>query len=309
MNAVQAFLLGSLVIFLVLYVATPRRPRLALRYARWLLLALASIAVLAPFLWLIAAVFKDQTVFNEHIFFPPLEKWSRQTINLDNFVELFKPRPSVQGPVYFWEYLLNSTIYATAGTVIQLFFSSLAGYALAKYNFRGKRPLMVFILGSMMVPSVLLLAPLYKMVVDVGMVDSLWGLLVPGMVSAYGIFLFRQACISVPNEMLDAGRMDGCSEFGIYFRLVMPLVRPMAAAFCLVSFLAHWNAFFAPNVFLHSEDKLTLPIVLVMFLSDYQQDYGVFLTGTFLAMIPPAVLFFALQKEFIGGLTSGAVKG
>ena len=107
------------------------------------------------------------------------------------------------------------------------------------------------------------------------------------MVSTYGIFLFRQACITVPNEMLDAARLDGCSEFGIYFRVVMPLVRPMAAAFCLVAFLANWNAFFAPNIFLHSDDKLTVPVVLNLLLGVYRQKQGIFLAGTALAMIPP----------------------
>ena len=107
------------------------------------------------------------------------------------------------------------------------------------------------------------------------------------MVSAYGIFLFRQACLTVPNEMLDAARLDGCSEFGIYFRVVMPLVRPMTAAFCLVAFLANWNAFFAPNIFLHSDDKLTVPVVLNLLLGVYRQKQGIFLAGTALAMIPP----------------------
>jgi ABC-type glycerol-3-phosphate transport system permease component len=211
--------------------------------------------------------------------------------------------------VYFWEYVLNSTVYATCTTVFQIFFCSLGGYALAKYEFRGKKALTLFMLGSMMIPGVLLLAPLYKMVVDLGLVDSLAGLIIPGMVGTYGIFLFRQACLAVPNEMIDAARLDGCGEFGIYLRLVMPLVRPMAAAFCLVCFLGNWNAFFVPNVFLHSQDKLTLPVVLNLYLGEFRQDQGVFLAGTTLAMIPPAVLFFALQKEFISGLTSGAVKG
>ena len=155
----------------------------------------------------------------------------------------------------------------------------------------------------------LLLAPLYKMVVDLGLVDSLAGVIIPVMVSTYGTFLFRQACVSVPNEMLDAARLDGCSEFGIYFRVVMPLVRPMAAAFCLVAFLANWNAFFQPNIFLHSEDNLTVPVALNLLLGVYRQKQGIYLAGTALAMIPPAVLFFFLQKEFISGLTSGAVKG
>ena len=280
----------------------------ARRFARWALIGGGALLVLSPFVWIVPAIFKTRTAFNEHIFFPPPSKWS-ETMTFWNFTELFKARPGLRGPVYFWEYLLNSTVFATVTTTLQIVFSSLAGYALAKFEFRGKTPLMIFMLGSMMIPSVLLLAPLYKMVVDLGLVDSLAGLIIPIMVSTYGIFLFRQACVSVPNEMLDAARLDGCSELGIYLRVVMPLVRPMAAAFCLVAFLANWNAFFAPNIFLHSEEKLTVPVVLNLFLGVYRQKQGVFLAGTALAMIPPAVLFFFLQKEFISGLTSGAVKG
>ncbi len=309
MTAAQIVLLALAAGFVILFARNPRHPRAALRYGRWVLLGLASLVVLAPFVWLVAAVFKDKSALNAYVFFPPLREWSHATMNLENFRKLFEGTPSPRGTVYFWEYVLNSTVYTTANVVIQLFFSSLAGYALAKYEFRGKGPITVLVLGSMMIPHALLLAPIYKIVVKLGMVDSLWGLIVPDMVSAYGIFLFRQACLSVPNEMIDAGRVDGCSEIGIYWRLVMPLVRPIAAAFCLVSFLAHWNAFFAPNVFLHSEDNLTLPIVLNLYLTLYQYNYSIFLAGTLLAMIPPAILFFALQKEFISGLTSGAVKG
>jgi multiple sugar transport system permease protein len=309
MNAIQMFLVGLVVVFIVLYARSPKNPKLALSYGRYVLVGIASVLVLAPFLWLVAAVFKDRTVLNEYVFFPPLSEWSKKTMNFDNFIELFRGKPSIQGPVFFWQYVLNSTVYATVSTCLQLFFSSLGGYALAKYEFKGKGVLMVFMLSSMMIPGILLLAPVYKMYVDLGFVDSLWGLILPGVVSAYGIFLFRQACMSIPNEMIDAGRVDGASEFGIYFWLVMPLVRPMAAAFCLFSFLGNWNAFFAPNVFLHSQDKLTLPIILNLYIGQYSTDYGVFLAGTALAIVPPAILFFALQKEFISGLTSGSVKG
>ncbi len=230
-------------------------------------------------------------------------------MNLGNFRELFAPRASLSGPIHFWEFALNSTVFATVTTTLQIWFSSMAGYALAKYDFRGKGALTLFMLGSMMVPPALLLAPLYKMIVDMGLVDSLPGMILPIMVSTYGIFLFRQSCLSIPNEMIDAARLDGCSELGIYFRVVMPLVRPMAAAFCLVAFLANWNAFFTPSIFLLSDEKLTLPVVLKLYLGEFQRHQGVFLAGTALTMLPPAVLFFALQKEFISGLTSGAVKG
>jgi multiple sugar transport system permease protein len=309
MNALQITLLALFAIFPLLYLRSPHKPRLAFGYLRGLVLALASIAVLSPFVWLIAAAFKDRSVFSEYIFFPPLSEWSEKTLNLNNFRRLFAGQTSVRGTVYYWQYLLNSVVYTTVTTCLQLFFASLSGFALSKYDFRGKRVLMTFMIGSTMIPGVLLLAPVYKMFVDFGLIDSIPGLIVTAAVSAYGIFLFRQAIMSVPNEIIDAGRIDGCSEFGIYYRLAMPLVKPMSAAFTMFVFLAQWNAFFAPNVFLQSQNNLTAPIVVQTYISLYSQDFGVFLAGTLLAIIPPAILFFSLQKEFVSGLASGAVKG
>lgn len=309
MNPLRLVLLLAAIVFVVLWLKSPKNPRAALVYLRWVLLAGASIVVLAPFVWLVAAAFKDQQAFAEYVFFPPLSEWSDKTMNLKNFRRLFEGDPSIYGKVYFWQYVLNSLFVATAMTVLRVVFCSAAGYALAKYSFYGKKWLTVFMLGSMMIPGLLLQAPLYGQVVNLGLVDTFFALLLPGMVTAYGIFLFRQACMAVPNEMLDAGRIDGCSEFGIYLRLVMPLVRPMCAAFCLVTFLESWNNFFAPGVFLQSQENLTLPVILNLYVGLYYNEYGVFLAGTLLAILPPALLFLVLEKEFVGGLTSGAVKG
>ncbi|MDQ2644604.1 MAG: carbohydrate ABC transporter permease [Myxococcota bacterium] len=308
MSPLRAAVLIALAGFVVLYLRSPRDPRLAFRYLRWVLLLGASLLVLAPFAWLVCAVFKDKSVLNEYVFLPPPSTWDT-TLNLDNFRRLFKGEDTVQGKVFFWQYVLNSVFFASAVTVVQLVLCSAAGYALAKFDFYGKRALMGFMLGSMMVPAVLLFAPIYEMMVKFGLINTYHGVVVPSLVSAYGIFLFRQAIVSVPNEMIDAGRVDGASELGIYLRLVMPLVRPMSAAFCLITFLTQWNAFFQPSIFLQSQDMLTLPVVLNLYLGLYQNDYGVFLAGTAVAIIPPAILFFALEKEFISGLTSGAVKG
>jgi ABC-type glycerol-3-phosphate transport system permease component len=308
-NPLRFVLLAVAVVFVVLWLKSPKNPKAAKTYLRWVLLAGASILVIAPFVWLVAAAFKDRNAFNEYVFFPPPSEWSDKTVNLKNFKRLFQGDPSIYGKVYFWQYVLNSLFVATAMTVLRVVFCSAAGYALAKYAFRGKRWLTVFMLGSMMVPGVLLQAPLYGQIVHLGMVDTFSALLIPGMVTAYGIFLFRQAIMAVPNEMLDAGRIDGCSEFAIYLRLVMPLVRPMSAAFCLVTFLESWNNFFGPGVFLQSQENLTLPVILNLYVGIYQNEYGVFLAGTLLAILPPALLFLLLEKEFVSGLTSGAVKG
>jgi len=309
MNALRLGVLAALLVFFVLWLRAPKRPKLAFAYLRYASLAFAALLMLSPFVWLVAAAFKDRQVLNEYVFFPPLSEWSSHTLNLDNFRRLFEGDPSVQGKVYFWQYVLNSVFLTSSISVCQLLFCSLAGYALAKYEFRGKRGLMTVMLASMMIPPVLLLAPLYELLVKIGLVDTYGALILPVLAVPYGIFLFRQAMIAIPNEMIDAGRIDGCSEFGIYLRLVMPLVRPMSAAFCLVTFLGNWNAFFAPSVFLQTQAKLTLPVILNLYIGLYRNDYGVFLAGTLLAIIPPALLFFALEREFIGGLTSGSVKG
>jgi ABC-type glycerol-3-phosphate transport system permease component len=305
MNASHYLLLALAAVFALLL---PVRPRAAWAYARVTTLLLVGSVILMPFAWLICASFKDKTVLNEYAFLPPPSKISRETVNLDNFQELLTPKPTVQGPVTFWQYVTNSLFLASAGTFLSLTFSSMGGYALAKYRFRGRGFVIIFMLASLTIPGVVLLAPNFEVIWRLGWMDSFKALLVPGAVSVFGIFLFRQAILGVPDDILEAGRIDGCGEFRIYLTLVMPLVRPVIGAFCLISFLGAWNSFIGPNIFLQSQDNLTLPVVLNQYIGEYSQQYGVFLAGTLLAIIPPAILFFALQREFISGLTTGAVK-
>jgi ABC-type glycerol-3-phosphate transport system permease component len=309
MNPIHKYLLVLVAIFFILYLLFPRRPRIALIYLRYVVLILVGGVVLSPFIWLICSAFKDQTVLMTSAFLPPITEWSTKTINLQNFRTLFEGEETLQGKVYFWQYIFNSLFLATALVTIQLFFSSLGGYALAKYNFRAKKFVMFFMLGSMMIPPIIFLAPVYRLIVAIGWVNTYKALLVPGAVSVFGMFLFRQAMVGIPNDLIEAARVDGCSEFMIYLRLIMPLVRPMSGAFCLVTFLYSWNNFLGPQIFIHSQNKLTLPVMLSQYVSVYEFKYGVFLAGTLLAIIPPAILFFSLQREFISGLSSGAIKG
>jgi multiple sugar transport system permease protein len=308
MNRLHIFLLCLAGIFVVLYAISPRRPRLAFTYLRYVVLVLIASVVLAPFVWLVCSAFKDPTVLMKYSFLPPPSEWAKE-LNLSNFKELFKSQPSMEGNVYFWQYIVNSLFLAGITTIVQMFFSSLGGYALAKYDFRGKKFIMLFMLASMMIPGVVLIAPVYKLIVNIGMMDTYWALVVPGACSVFGMFLYRQAIVGVPNDLIEAGRIDGCSEFSIYLNLIMPLVRPMTGAFCLVTFLGSWNNFLGPQVYINAQSKLTLPVVLNQYVGVYSNQYGVFLAGTLLAIIPPAILFFCLQKEFISGLSSGAVKG
>lgn len=308
MNLVQGFFAGALGIAAVLAVFDPKRPRLVLRYLRFVALLSLAVMFLTPFAWVLTAVSKLGKVLMEYLFLPPVSLWS-ETLSFDNFRKLFLPRNTLQGPVVFWQYMLNSLFVASAATIIQMFFCSLGGYALSKHTFGGRRPLMLFMLGTMTLPSMLLLPPTYDLLVRLGWNDTYAALLVPPAVNAFGIFLFRQAMIGVPNSLIEAARVDGAGEFYIYLRIVMPLVTPMTAAFCLIVFMGQWNAFANPQVYLQSAYKLTAPVVLVQYLTQFAEDYGMFLAGTVLAILPVAILFLTLQREFISGLTSGAVKG
>jgi ABC-type glycerol-3-phosphate transport system permease component len=305
MNSLHWVLLALVAIFVALL---PISKKWAGIYARFIVLAAVGTVILMPFVWLICASFKDKTVLNEYVFLPPVKLISHKTINLNNFRTLFTAQETVQGPVVFWRYIGNSLFLASAGTCLTLFFSSMGGFALAKYRFRARGPLLTYMLASMTIPGVVLLAPNFEVIWRLGWMDTYKAILIPGCVSAFGIFLFRQAMLGVPDELIEAGRIDGCSEFRIYLSLVMPLVRPMSGAFCLISFLGAWNSFLVPNIFLQTQSKLTLPVVLNQYIGEYSREYGIFLAGTLLAIIPPAILFLALQREFISGLTSGAVK-
>ena len=307
-NLIHGFLLGAFAIAVVLFTFDSRRPRLAQRYLRYLLLGCMAALILAPLVWIYCSIFKKNEVLMAYPFLPPIAKWG-ETLGLDNFRRLFAPRVSLQGPIVFWQYLLNSLFLASTATMIQMFFCSLGGYALAKFRFNGRRQLMLFMLGSMTLPGMLFLAPLFDLMFRLGWLDTYAALLVPGAATAFGIFLFRQAMQAVPDSLIEAARVDGAGEFFIYWRIIMPLVQPMTAAFCLIVFMGQWNSFLSPQIYLQSTYKLTVPIVLSQYMTQYAEDYGMFLAGTALAIVPIAVLFLALQKEFIAGLTSGAVKG
>jgi ABC-type glycerol-3-phosphate transport system permease component len=260
-------------------------------------LGVLGVITLTPLLWLVACSVKSNDDFFRYTFFPPLER-----LTLENFRMLF-------GQLDFLRLMMNSLFVTGATVMIQLFFSSLGGFALAKYYFRGKRAVMLLMLGTMMIPPQVMLAPLYELICGLRLADTHVGLIVPGMVSVFGMFLFRQSMLQIPDEMIEAARVDGCSEFGVYWNIAVPVSRPMIGAFCLLAFMTTWNSFLWPQIILNTRDKFTLPIALNQMINLYEQNYGVLMAGTLLSILPVMVLFFALQREFIAGLTAGAVKG
>jgi len=252
--------------------------------------------VLTPLLWLIASTTKGKNDQFHYTFFAP-------TATAQNYIDLLHKTDVLPRA------LMNSTFLACSTVLVQLFFSSLAGFALAKYDFKGKKPIAIVMLATLMIPGQLTMAPLYELLHHLGLVDTYLGLIIPGAVSVFGIFLFRQSILQIPDELLQAARIDGCSEFRIYWDIIMPVSRPMIGAFCLISFMGTWNSFLWPQIILHRSELFTLPIALNQMVGLYNQEYGMLMAGTLVSILPVILLFLLLQKEFVAGLTAGAVKG
>jgi ABC-type glycerol-3-phosphate transport system permease component len=267
------------------------------RFVLYVMLLLFGLLTLTPLLWLCVSAFKTEADFGQYTFFPPLHR-----LTWENFTKLFRQFD-------FLRVMMNSLFVTGATVLVQLFFSSLGGFALAKYQFRFKGLIMVVMLMTMMIPAQVLLAPLFELICGLKLYNTYIGLIIPGAVSVFGMFLFRQSMMQIPDEMLQAGRVDGCSEFGLYWRLALPVSRPMIGAFCLLAFMGTWNSFLWPQIILQSKHRFTLPIALNQLIGQYKQEYGVMMAGTLLSILPVVILFFVLQKEFIRGLTAGAVKG
>ena len=224
--------------------------------------------------------------------------WDKFTSNYRN---LWKTVP-------YNRYFINSVFIATASTLLTLFFCSLGGYAFAKYDFRGQKILFGILLASMMVPFQVLLVPLFGLMYDIGWLNSYKAIIIPFSVGAFGVFLMRQFIVSIPSELLDAARIDGCSEFGIYYRVVLPIIKPALGALTIYSFLGSWNGYLWPLIILRDEAKYTLPIGLANLVGIYRQDYGMLMAGTLLSLMPIVILFLAMQREFVQGITLGSVK-
>ena len=224
--------------------------------------------------------------------------WDKFTSNYRN---LWKTVP-------YNRYFVNSVFIATASTLLTLFFCSLGGYAFAKYQFRGQKILFGILLASMMVPFQVLLVPLFGLMYDIGWLNSYKAIVIPFSVGAFGVFLMRQFIVTIPSELLDAARIDGCSEFGIYYRIVLPIIKPALGALTIYSFLGSWNGYLWPLIILRDEAKYTLPIGLANLVGTYRQDYGMLMAGTLLSLMPIVILFLAMQREFVQGITLGGVK-
>lgn len=262
------------------------------------LLIAGGILALFPVFVMVTASFKSLA---EVLRVPPA--WLPEQLTLKNFREVFRQQP------LYARYFLNSAIVAliTVGSV--LFTSSLAGYALSKFRFRGRNAIFIFILGTMMIPFEIRMVPLYVMVSDWHLTDTYLGLALPGLVGAFGIFLMRQFIASIPGDLMDAARIDGASEPGIFFRIVLPLSKPALSALAIFTLVGSWEAFLWPLLIVNSETMRTLPFGLALFAGRYLQRLDLQMAASVLTVLPMVIVFFVLQRRFVEGLTLTGLKG
>lgn len=223
--------------------------------------------------------------------------------NLDEYKLLF----SGQNNYFIW--YKNSLIITVVQVALALFLSACVGYGFAMYEFRFKNFWFVCVLLVMMIPTEVILLPLYRLTVKMGLINSMWGIILPYIVVPMLIFFFRQYLSGIPKDFLDAARVDGCTEYGIFFKIMIPLMKPSFAAMGIYQGMSSWNNFLWPMIVVNSIDKITLPVGLQSLLSPYGNNYDILIAGSCFAIIPILVLFVCFQRYFIEGMTAGGVKG
>jgi ABC-type glycerol-3-phosphate transport system permease component len=263
-----------------------------------ILLWSVGILFFLPIYWLFVSSLKSDSEITR---FPP-------TFWPEDFV--WSNFPEIWDMLNFGQTFLNSVIVSTSTTILIVLFSTMAGYAFSKKKFLGQNKMFIILIGTMTVPPTVLLLPLYFIITNLGMYDTLIGLILPFSVTVFGIFFTKQYIDDLPTEMLESARIDGCGEFRMFFQIVMPLIKPALTTLTIVMFVQNWNSFTVPLVLIQSEENYTIPLRLAIL---SQQNVAVpwsqILAANVLSVLPVLIVFLGLQKQFIKGLMSGSVKG
>jgi multiple sugar transport system permease protein len=271
-----------------------RRTGLALRYAG---LVLGAGAAAAPLVWMVSASLMPS---GEATTYPPRLLPSVATVA--HYERLF-------GALHVGQGFRNSLVIASGATIVSLLVNSAAGYALAKLEFRGRDQLWRLLLAGLVVPTQVTMLPLFLLLRALGLVNTYLGAIVPSMASIFGIFLVRQYALSIPDDILNAARLEGASELRIYWSIVMPSLRPILATLAVFTFLTTWNDFLWPLVVLTDQSKYTLPVTLAVLTGEHLQDTELVMAGAVVTVLPVLALFLLLQRYYVEGIMVGSVKG
>lgn len=274
------------------------RGRIGLRkIVTFMILLILALAAVIPLYWMVVTAVQRPTLTMQ---FPPEMIPSEPT--LDNFRRFFQ-RP------YVWDWTINSIIVAVVVTTLQIFASALAGYTFAKKQFIGSQVLFWLYVGSMMVPDQVTLVPLYLLMSKLGFLDSFRGLVLPGLAGPFGVFLMKQYISTLPSELIDAAKIDGCSEWGIFQKIVLPLSKPGLAVLAIFTFVGQWNSFTWPLIVTSSSAMRTLPVGLALLQEEVPMQFALLMAGATYAAIPMLIVFLLFQRYFLEGVTVGALKG
>ena len=264
------------------------------------LFLLIAVMILLPFWAIFVGTFQEGSML---IRYGLNLKLDLSAANFDNWVMLFTD----SGDYFTW--FFNSVILTVAQVVLTLLISAFVAYGFAAYEFRFKNFFFICVLLIMSVPFEMIMLPLYVQINDMGLSDSYAAVLLPFIANAMTIFFFRQYLMGMPKEIIEAGRIDGATEYGIFFKLIMPIMKPSFAAMAILNGMNSWNNFLWPLLVLRSSDKYTLPIGLNTLITPYGNNYDLLIVGSFFSVLPILILFLFFQKYFIEGMTAGAVKG
>lgn len=273
------------------------RHRARPRWWLYLVLTLGVIAMLMPFVWMLLGSFKTNAEIRQN----PTQ-FLPQNPTLDNYTQLF-------GRLDFATYFTNSVVVAVFVTLGNIVFCSMVGYALAKLEFRGKKLLFILVLGTLMVPGVVTFVPLFVLTANLGLINTYPGLILPFLITPLGVFLMRQFMLSLPDELIEAARIDGASEWRIFLRVIMPLCGPAVATLTILTFLGSWNNFLWPLVAATTEGMYTLPVALALYsVGQNAAQYGLMMAGAVVVVVPVLIVFVLLQRYFVQGIALTGIK-
>ena len=265
------------------------------------LMILVAIFAMVPFAFMFMSSLKPGT---EMMRYGLTLRFDPGISSFNNYTALNTYRDGV-----YWHWYKSSAIIMVMQTGIGLFFSSLVGYGLAMYEFKGKNLIFSLVLIVMMLPFELLLLPMYQLMIGMKLMNSYFGAVVPYLVPPFMIFFFRQYCLGIPRELMEAGRIDGCTDYGIFWRIMVPILIPAFGAMTILSCMNSWNNLLWPLIIMQDEKKFTIPIGMGTTITPYGNAYDVLMPGAVMAVVPIVIIYLCAQKTFITGLTAGSVKG
>lgn len=273
-----------------------RKEQIYVRMFVHIILALGAITMIAPFIWMVSTSLKS---LNEVFVFPPT--LFGESLRWNNYLQISERFP-------FSIFFLNSLKIAILVTAGQLFTCSLGGYSFARLKFPGRDIIFLLYLATLMIPYFVIVIPIFIMMRSFGWVDTHYALIVPGLFSAFGTFLMKQFFLTIPRELEDAAKMDGCTPFGIYRRIFLPLSKPALAALGIFTFMWSWNDFLAPLIFLNTITKRTIPLGLAVMQGLYSTDWPSLMAASVLSVMPIIIVFLCAQEFFVKGITLSGLK-